>query len=179
MRAAVGTRNPAKLRGVERAFADLLGPVEVVAVEVNPGVPRQPVGLDEIVRGALNRARGASSVVPSDYGVGVEAGFFRLAEASIEVQAAVVIDRAGGVGVGLSPGFPLPQVFVEALEEGRASELEEVVDEWFGTSSIGEAEGLIGLLTRGKVTREELTYLAVTMALIPFVNADLWRSVLI
>jgi non-canonical (house-cleaning) NTP pyrophosphatase len=39
---------------------------------------------------------------------------------------------------------------------------------------VGEAEGLVGLLTGGKVTREELTRLAVMMALVPFLNRSLW-----
>ncbi|MEM4640534.1 MAG: inosine/xanthosine triphosphatase, partial [Thermofilum sp.] len=94
----------------------------------------------------------------------------------IEVQVAAVVDGSGRVGVGLSPGFPLPPAFVNALERGEAVELEEVVDRWFGTRSIGEAGGLVSLLTGGRVTREDLTYYAVVMALIPFINEPLWRA---
>jgi len=176
MRVAVGTRNPAKLRGVERAFRELVGPATLLPVAVDPGVPRQPVGLDEILRGALNRARGALQLAEADYGVGVEAGFFRLSGFAIEVQVAAVVDRSGRVGVGLSPGFPLPPAFVRALERGEAGELEEVVDRWFGTRNVGEGEGLVGLLTRGRVSREDLTYLAVAMALLPFINERLWGA---
>ncbi len=174
MRVAVGSRNPVKLRGVERAFRELLGPAEVVGVSVDPGVPRQPVGLEETLRGALNRAQRALQAAPSDYGVGVEAGYFRLAGHPIEVQAAAVVDAWGRVGVGLSPGFPLPPPLVEAIERGEVGELEEAVDRAFGTRNVGEAGGLVSILTRGRVTREELTYLAVAMALTRFVNADLW-----
>lgn len=174
MRVAVGSKNPVKLRGVERAFKELIGPAEVIGVEVDPGVSKQPVGLDEIVLGALNRAREALRKTASDCGVGVEAGYFRLHDYSIEIQAAAVVDSSGRVGVGFSPGFPLPPKLVEAIERGEVSELEEAVDRLFGTRKIGEAGGLVSLLTRGKVTREELTYFAVVMALIPFVNERLW-----
>ncbi|MEM0226410.1 MAG: inosine/xanthosine triphosphatase [Thermofilaceae archaeon] len=176
MRVVVGSRNPAKLKGVERAFRSFYGPVEIVAVEVDPLVPPQPVGIDEVLRGALNRAYGALRREAGDYGVGVEAGFFHLTGTSIEVQVAAVVDGSGRVGVGLSPGFPLPPAFVNALERGEAVELEEVVDRWFGTRSIGEAGGLVSLLTGGRVTREDLTYYAVVMALIPFINEPLWRA---
>lgn len=40
-----------KLRGVERAFRDLFGPVEVLALKVDPLTPLQPIGLDETLRG--------------------------------------------------------------------------------------------------------------------------------
>lgn len=175
VRVAVGSRNPVKLKGVERAFRDFYGLVELVAVEVDPLVPPQPMGLDETLNGALNRARGALSRVSADYSVGVEAGFFYLFGTPIELQVAAVVDRSGRAGIGLSPGFPLPPAFVGALERGEARELEEVVDRWFGTRGVGEAGGLVSLLTRGRVGREDLTYYAVAMALIPFINEGLWR----
>lgn len=176
MRVLVGSRNPVKLRGVERAFREFYGQVELVAVEVDPLVPKQPIGLEETLRGALNRARGALSKVSGNYGVGVEAGFFHLSGTPIEVQVAAVVDQAGRVGIGISPGFPLPPAFVRAIERGEVGELEEVVDRWFGTRGIGEAGGLVSLLTRGAITREDLTYYAVAMALIPFINEALWSA---
>lgn len=174
LKVAAGTRNPAKLKGIERAFREFFGEVEVAGTAVDSGVPRQPIGLEETLRGALNRAARALEAEKGDYGVGVEAGFFTLAGTSIEVQIAAVVDPEGKVGVGLSPAFPLPPKFAEALERGEAGELEEVVDRFFGRKGAGEAEGLVGLLTGGKVTREELTRLAVMMALVPFLNRRLW-----
>jgi inosine/xanthosine triphosphatase len=175
VKVATGTRNPAKLRGIERAFRECFGEVEITGIAIDSGVSRQPFSLEETLNGALNRAARAFEVVRGDYGVGVEAGIFSLADARIEVQVAAVVSASGKVGIGLSPAFPLPPRFVEALEKGEVSELEEAVDRAFGRRSVGEAEGLVGLLTGGKVTREELTRLAVMMALVPFLNPQLFN----
>ncbi|MCX8180957.1 MAG: inosine/xanthosine triphosphatase [Thermofilaceae archaeon] len=175
VRVAAGTLNQAKIRGIKKAFEAFLSQVEVTAVAVDSGVSKQPMSLEETFKGAMNRAFNASSRLACDYGVGVEAGVFHLAETPIGVQVAVVVDATGRFGVGLSPGFPLPPVISKALVSGSAAELEEAVDRLFGTRQAGEHEGLVGLLTGRKVTREDLTYHAVVTALIPFLNSRLWE----
>ncbi len=49
------------------------------------------------------------------------------------------------------------------------------MDRYFGTKDIGEKGGLIKILTKGVVTREHLTRDAVLMALIPWVNEELYK----
>jgi len=174
---AAGTTNPSKLAGIREAFNELLGvSIKVFPVAVNSGVPPQPLGINEILLGAKNRCLQAfSAIKDADFGVGVEAGIYRVEDRYYDVQVAVVRDSHGLMSVGFSPSFQVPPPFAEALVNGEAEELEVVVDKYFGTKDIGEKGGLIKILTKGVVTREHLTRDAVLMALIPWVNKELYK----
>ncbi len=173
MRFCVGTRNPSKVHGVELALRDLGIDAEVAPIPVDSGVPPQPIGLDTVVRGARNRAL-AACTEGCDCCVGVEAGFFRLEEdVYVDVQVASV-KCSGRLTYGLSPGFMIPRRFWEPLVAGEAPELEVLVDKWFGTRNIGDKGGLISLVTRGVIDRVHLTRDAVIMAIVPYINEELY-----
>ncbi len=173
MLVVAGTLNPSKIEGIRRAFTRVFGGAEVLGVNVE-GLKPQPIGIDEIVEGARKRALYASSRRDADFAVGIEAGIIPIGGHNLDFQAAYIISRTGEESVGFSPGFPLPQRFVEPLYRGVYSELEEVANRYFGTENIGERGGVIRLLSRGRVTREDLSYYATLMALIPFENRELY-----
>lgn len=176
-RVCVGSLNRSKVEGVRKAFESLVGPCEVVAVKVSTSLPPQPLGLAVAVEGARRRARSAlARGCGCSYGVGVEAGLFVVSEDFFDVQVACVATADGSEFIGFSPSFAIPRSFAKLIVTGEAQELEEVVDRYFGTRDIGSAGGFIKLLTRSKVTREDLTYYAVAMALVPLVNAKLYAD---
>jgi len=172
-RVAVGSTNPVKVNAVKRAFRMLCTP-EVRGVAVDSGVPPQPLGFSEVVLGAFNRACNALQAAGADYGVGVEAGLVDTGVEHIEVQAAVIVDRDRRVTVGFSQGFPLPGSWVPRVKQ--RVELGAIAEEATRRSGIGERLGLVGYLTYGLVTRTDLTYNAVVMALIPRLNPELYRE---
>lgn len=173
MKVAVGSTNPVKVEAVRRVWR-LIGDAEIIPVGVESGVSRQPRGMEETYRGAYNRAVRAREAVNADYGVGVEAGLVEAPTPTgwADVQVAVVVDRAGVVGVGFSPAFEPPRVWLERLSRGDT--LGEVAAEHLSRSDIGRVLGVIGYLTRGMVTRQELTYYAVLMAVIPLLEERLY-----
>ncbi len=174
---AAGTKNPSKVAGIRAAFTELLRVnIKVIPVAVDPGVPPQPLGISEILLGAKNRCLQALAMIKdADFGVGVEAGIYRVEDRYYDVQIAVIRDSNGLMSMGFSPSFQVPPPFADALVKGEARELEVVVDRYFGTRDIGEKGGLIKILTKGVVTREHLTRDAVLMALIPWVNKELYE----
>lgn len=177
LKVAVGSRNPAKVRGVKRAFKLFYPDVYVVAVPVKPGVPAQPIGFSQILEGARNRAiRALRSFREIDLGVGVEAGMYKIEDLWFDVQVTAIYDREDRLSYGFSPAFQLPERFAHKLVRGMASELEELVNGFYGTTDIGEKGGFVGLLTRGVVVREELAFYSTVMALIPRLNRRLYRS---
>jgi non-canonical (house-cleaning) NTP pyrophosphatase len=78
----VGSRNAAKLGAVRAglgAFAPAVDDLLLIGVEVASGVPDQPIGWSQIVRGARTRARAAFASGDCALGVGIEDGLVRLA----------------------------------------------------------------------------------------------------
>ena len=54
---AVGSENPVKVKAVKEVMSEIYGNVEIVSYSVDSGVSKQPTSLEEIVKGAINRAR--------------------------------------------------------------------------------------------------------------------------
>jgi len=178
VRVAVGSTNPVKVDGVRRAFAAFLGglALDLVDAHVESGVAEQP-RLQETMRGARERARRALAAVEgADYAVGVEAGLSQdpAAEAWYDVQACVVLDRAGGSTDGWGPAFRYPDwVTRRALAGEMVSEiLGPVADD----PRIGGTTGAVGYLSDGLVDRAAITEMAVRMALVPRVRPDLYEG---
>ena len=165
---AVGSKNPSKVRAVEVAFRLIGIRVRVVPLEPPRGLPPEPVGIDEILNGAVERANYALSNVPNaEFGVGIEAGLLRLGRVNsyIDLTMAAVVDRRGIATIGLSPGFMVPSKFVSEVLSGK--ELSEVAERYYKIPGVGKVYGLIGILTRRFIERLDLNTEAVYMALIP------------
>jgi len=174
MKACIGSSNEMKLRAARRAFRSIgVSHVEMVGVE--SGVPPQPVGLKDIVLGSINRARQALSLCNADFGVGVESGLtpFPSPSGFLVFQLATVIDSNERVSTGISPGFELYDW--ENKEVSQGVELSKIVENVRNPGDMGEHIGYIGYMTHGIVTRFDLTYYAIIMALKPWIHGDTSR----
>ncbi|RLG41730.1 MAG: inosine/xanthosine triphosphatase [Thermoproteota archaeon] len=168
---ALGSTNPVKKRAAERAFRKAFGEVEVIPVEVDSGVPPQPVG-EQAVEGAVNRALAALELVPSaDFGVGIEGGLFSFSNKYYLAGFVAIIDRSGKMSTGMSGWFECPSALVPRLLRGE--ELGDIMDELTGHEDTKRKEGAIGFFTRGIVKRSDLYEHGVLMALAKFIS-PLW-----
>ena len=61
MKVVVGSKNPVKLNATRNILEKIYDDLEVSSVDVDSGVPDQPFGLDETIKGAVNRAKNAFS----------------------------------------------------------------------------------------------------------------------
>jgi len=175
MEVCVGSTNPTKLKGVRNAFSMFYNNVNIKGYNVQTGIPPQPIGLELTIEGAKRRAISSLTIGERcDFGVGVEAGFIPIEDKFFDVQIAFVTDRNGIGFYGFSPMFMVPKTFVEKILAGEYKELEEVVDSYFHTKNIGEKGGFISLLSKGRIRREDLVFYAVAMALIPFINQNIY-----
>ena len=57
MKVIVGSSNPVKLNATRNILTKIYGQVEISSKDVDSGVPDQPFGLDETIKGAINRAK--------------------------------------------------------------------------------------------------------------------------
>lgn len=169
----IGSQNPAKIRGVIEAFSKCYRVVEIKAKRVNTGLPLQPIGLHEIIEGARKRAL-LSMDGECDFGVGIEAGFVLIDNEPFDVEAAYIVSKNGDHSLGFSPSFPIPKSMYKGIVNGVYRELEEAVEALFNVRGIGDREGFIGLLTKRVCDRWVLSYYATLMALVKFINRELY-----
>ncbi len=166
---AVGSQNRNKIEAVQEVIQeyDFLHAAEVIGREVSSGVSRQPRSLDETVAGAQQRARAA--FVNCDYSIGLESGLIVIVNPVGRYLEHTVCALYDGrrYSLGFSAAFELPPKIV-TLIFGEGYDLEQASLKVGLTANpqLGNAEGLIGILTQGKVSRKEYTKPAIRMALI-------------
>lgn len=179
----VGSTNRPKLEGVRAALAAFCRDIVIEAVDVESGVPEQPLGFEEIVAGARNRAEGARRAGACDLGVGYEDGLIAipgLSEGWFNIGCAALSDGAQ-VSLGLSSGFSYPSVCSErAVAERRP--IGALFDQlWSRHAQSVEVSapisiGNVGKLTGGALPRSEYTRHAVLCALTRFIHPALYAA---
>jgi len=177
---AVGSTNPVKVNAVKKAFTRYFGKIEVVSIKVKTTVPPQPITIEETIRGAVERGYNALRTIKNaTYGVGIEAGFIRVPftiTGFFDLQLCAIVDKDSRVTLGASAAFEFPLEAVEKVLKGEVKESEEVIEKIAGIKSIGDKIGAIGYLSKGFMLREDLGIQAVTSALIPRLNKELYQK---
>jgi inosine/xanthosine triphosphatase len=166
-RIAVGSKNPVKLAAVRAVMTRVTADTIVEAVEVPSGVPDQPFGDEETIRGALARARGAREKLDADFGFGLEGGVVETPDGTMRTCAwAAVVSRSGRHGVGGSLAMPLPESVARMVREGR--ELGDAMDALTGKTKTKHGAGAVGILTAGLVDRQAAYEVLVAYAMSVF-----------
>jgi len=176
---AIGSKNPVKIKAVERVFKRFYENIVIKSVSIDTGLPRQPIGLEIVAKGAYIRSISAlKKISGSSYGVGIEAGLIRYPYSSsnyLNIQLCIITDNEGYSTIGSSAGFELPKNIVDKLINNRGVELEDLMEEVTGIVDIGKKGGAIQYLSKNFLTREDLSIQAVITALIPHLNKELYE----
>ncbi len=174
MKINIGSKNPVKIEAVKEAFSLFFDNVNVEGFSVNSGVSPQPKSLNEMLKGAKNRAINCFN--NCDYGIGLESGIFPV-EGSLtnylNVCCCAIYDGKEIVGVGLSPGFEYPKfvikrIFQEELETGK------IFDGLLNEENLNQKQGIVGVLAHNKYSRKDFTKAGIIMALYPLLNKELY-----
>ncbi len=176
MKVLIGTQNPAKIEGARNTFLKFFDDVEIEGVKVSSNVPEQPFN-EEVLQGARNRVAGLKEYakangVKADFYVAVESGIVDYFDEYINFNIAVMENNEGLESVGISQGFPIPERLIEEINE---KSLGKVMDRVFSGDNLGSKAGGISFLTKGQVERKDIVDNAFTMALIKYINGDLWK----
>ena len=166
---AVGSLNPVKLEALRTGVAQLFDHADVRAIEAPSGVSVQPVGDEEMIAGATQRAQFVLQALPdTDYGVGLEGGVLELKEGMFACAWCVIAHRSGSIGLASTGRFLLPPRVAELVRGGM--ELGHADDVVFGRTNSKQQEGAVGILTHGRLNRAQFYTPAVLLALVGFVN---------
>jgi len=168
-RIIVASLNLNKINAVKEVFPSY----EVDGVACTSGVSEQPLSLDEIIRGAINRAKGAFR--DCTYSVGIEDGISYVPETKsgyMNFCCCAVYDGRR-IYLGLGPAFEYPHECTKMVIEKEVT-ISEAFLPVSGRPDIGYEMGIIGWLTRGRINRKDYTKQAVEMAKIQIDNVDMY-----
>ncbi|MCB0494843.1 MAG: inosine/xanthosine triphosphatase [Cyclobacteriaceae bacterium] len=168
----VASKNPVKIESARQAFCRVF-PEQIFdfeGVDVPSGVPDQPMGEEETLLGATNRAQNARTF-NADFWVGIEGGV-KDHEEQLEAFAWMVVLTKDKKSIGRTGSFFLPHKVSELVHQGI--ELGEADDIVFGQSDSKKKQGSVGLLTHGVLDRATYYEQAIILALIPFMNEEFY-----
>jgi inosine/xanthosine triphosphatase len=171
MKVLVGSKNPVKIEAAKEAFKRYFGNVEVVGIEVDSKISKQPIGIETFV-GAKNRVEELKKL-EADFYVGIEGGVINMFDKWFSFTVVCVSDKNDKYGYGITSLFELPQIVINEIKNGK--ELGEIMDELTKRENTKQKEGAIGILTKGIIDRKSLYVQAIICAIIPFLNKDLFQ----
>jgi inosine/xanthosine triphosphatase len=173
MKVIVGSLNPVKLNATRNILEKIYGEIDISSKDVDSEVPDQPFGLDETIKGAVNRAKNSYSV-DMDLSVGIESGLMETPNTItgyIDLQWCAIFDGEK-VTLGVSSGFEYPPEVVKEVLSGV--EVGDVMDKITGVDNLGTKKGAVSHLSRDMLDRTENTEQCVLTAMIPRMNEDVY-----
>jgi inosine/xanthosine triphosphatase len=169
---AAGTINPAKLKPVQAVFGAMYPGAAVTGVDVPSGVREQPIGEEETLLGAVNRARAAlAGLTGAAWGVGLEGGV-RFDAHGCWLFGAVAVTDGTRLHTGRTAELRLPPKVAGRIVAGE--ELGPIMDELSGVQNTKQKAGTVGFLTGGLLSRADVWQMGLTLALAPFLHPDLF-----
>ncbi len=182
MMIAIGSTNRVKIEALEEVLRDypLLAKAKVASYAVPSGISEQPLFLEETIRGAKNRAKAAYESCPScSYSFGIESGLFEAPGTQTGFLEATICCIYDGKDyhMGISSGFEVPPKVLSLVLEKKL-DLNQACFETGITQdkTLGAGEGLVGLLTRGRLTRKAYTKQSIVTALVQIEHLDWYRA---
>jgi len=169
MNICVGSKNSIKVEAVSEIVQEYshLKDAVIIACDVDSGVPDQPKSLEQTVNGAIHRAK--ASFADCTYSVGIESGLMSVPKSKtgfMDVCVCAIFD-GNEYHLGLSSAWEVPKdVMAYILEEGMNMTDASVKAGLTDNPTIGAAEGLIGILSKGRLVRKTYTKEAIRTALI-------------
>lgn len=170
----IASSNPVKINAAREGFSKIFPDrsFEFKGIEVPSGVPDQPMTDEETLLGASNRASNARTAASeADFWVGIEGGIHETSEGMLAFAWVVVLSNERE-GKSRTSTFYLPPKVTELIHAGI--ELGHANDQVFGEKNSKHKGGAVGSLTGGVLNRSEYYVQPVLLALIPFLNPEIY-----
>lgn len=172
----IGSKNPVKVEctriGFKEVFKDF-NDFMFIGKSIDSGVGDQPMTSEETLLGATNRAKNLKKEYSDgEFYVGIEGGIQSIGN-EMEAFAWIVILSNNQTGKAQTSTFQLPPKIAELIHQGV--ELGHADDQVFRRNNSKQGNGAVGILTGNVIDRIEYYRHAVILALIPFINKDLYN----
>lgn len=174
LRVIVASKNPIKVDCTKKAFSKVFvnQDIKVAGESLPSGVSDQPMSDVETFNGARNRAEKAKiEYSNADFWVGIEGGLENINK-ELHAFAWVYILSNTAKGYSKTATFVLPQAISNLIAQGI--ELGEADDIVFKRNNSKQKNGAVGILTHDILDRSSYYEPAVILALIPFINTNLY-----
>jgi len=167
----IGSTNPVKAKATLQAFEVFYEDVEVLPLSLPSGVKPFPTSEKETIQGAINRALAAGAARPdTEFAVGIESGIMST-EGRNYVRGYAAVVRGEEIGIGSSAAYEVSEGLLKMIDP-KTDESKRVIDSIFGGRDVLDKEGVVGVLTKGKLVRTAVLRDAVICALTRFVSPD-------
>ena len=171
MRVYVGSKNKTKVQAVHDAlllYPTLFTNPEIIGIDVEIELFGHPKSLKETVAGARERAKKAFG--DCDYSFGLEGGLIKVPYSKtgyMEVNACAIYDGKN-FHLGLSPAYEWPREVTKLILSGKADASQAFKQLGYTKhEKLGAMDGGIsGVLTNGRLTREDFIKYSIIPALI-------------
>ena len=179
MKITVGSTNEAKVLAVKEVLRDSpnFSHAQILPVSVASDVSNQPLSLQETIQGAKNRAKNAFH--NCTYSIGIESGLMETADTwtgFLHICICCIYDGTHYY-TGLSTGFEIPPQILDLVLNNHMDLSEACLHSGISNNpKIGSTEGMIGILTKGKVDRKEYSKQCVMTALLQLENTTWYAS---
>ncbi|MCF6366200.1 MAG: inosine/xanthosine triphosphatase [Bacteroidales bacterium] len=170
----IASKSPVKFKAVKTGFKKVFPETEFVfeSISVPSEVSDQPLSNNETYKGAMNRCNNAIKKINNAYfWIGIEGGIQKFNDET-EAFAWVYIKSKYKTGKARTATFFLPEKITKLIEQGI--ELGEADDIVFGLKDSKKQNGAVGILTKNVTDRSKYYSEAVILALIPFINTELY-----
>ena len=170
----IASKNQIKINTVTTSFAKVFPEqeFEFVGISASSEVSDQPMTEAETSLGAKNRIKNAKASYPdADFWVALEGGLQEV-NGQLEVFGYIVVETTNKTGISKTATFTLPEKVAELIRQGK--ELGEADDIVFGGINSKQKTGAVGILTKNLITRTTYYEQAMILALIPFINLELY-----
>jgi inosine/xanthosine triphosphatase len=174
---SIGTQNAGKIAALEKTCLEysILKDAVIEPHNVPSLVPDQPIWLEEIVSGAKNRAEWAYKWGEYALSFGLESGIFAVPYTKsgyLDTTCCAIYDGTN-FHIGFSSCFEYPKKMIESILQHKKEISDIAVEMGFSEDkSFREWQGMIGVLTKNRISRIDYSVQAIQMALLQLENPE-------
>jgi inosine/xanthosine triphosphatase len=185
IKVCVGSINPTKIEAAKQGFSKYFKNFQFYNTKAESKVSNQPIGMEEIIEGAINRARDAITYLTKElesqcnnYGVGIESGLIKVPQARtdyMDLQFCAIIDDDDNITLGSGNAFEHPQSVIREILTDNTKEIGVIIGKLANNMNLKNETGAISFLSKYSITRTDILTHAVICALIPRINKEIYE----